>query len=138
MGRNRTFAGPIAVRAEIGDHIYFVGGAHNNLRVTFQFHAQGADSVTAARKALGAVYGMVQQHAAMLASVEAFWMMGVVFLLMIPLLPLLQYVRRVPAAEPTPSVEQATLPPRMPDAWPEVVEPAAPVEAEEEHLVPHG
>lgn len=29
------FAGPIGLRAEIGDDIYFDHGAHNNLRVTF-------------------------------------------------------------------------------------------------------
>ncbi len=34
-GGLEAFAGPIGVRAEIGDDIYFVHGAHNNLRVTF-------------------------------------------------------------------------------------------------------
>jgi hypothetical protein len=29
------FAGPIGVRAEIGDNIFFNNGAHNNLRITF-------------------------------------------------------------------------------------------------------
>jgi DHA2 family multidrug resistance protein len=58
------------------------------------FHAVGADNVTASRKALGAVYGLLQQHAAMLAFVEAFWLMGVVFLLMLPFLSLLQYSKR--------------------------------------------
>lgn len=29
------FAGPIGVRAEIGDDVYFNGGAHNNMRITF-------------------------------------------------------------------------------------------------------
>ena len=57
------------------------------------FIAHGVDAVTASRKALAALYGMVQQHAAMLAFVEAFWLMGVVFLLMLPFLPLLQYVK---------------------------------------------
>jgi DHA2 family multidrug resistance protein len=55
------------------------------------FIAHGIDSVTAGRKALAAVYGLVQQHAAMLAFVEAFFVMGVVFLLMLPFLLLLQY-----------------------------------------------
>jgi len=41
----------------------------------------------------------VQQHAALLAFVEAFWVAGVVFLLMIPFLPLLQYAKRVPSQE---------------------------------------
>lgn len=33
-GGIEAFAGPIGFRAEIGDDIYFDGGAHNNLRVT--------------------------------------------------------------------------------------------------------
>jgi hypothetical protein len=34
-GGIEAFAGAIGLRAEIGDDIYFHGGAHNNLRVTF-------------------------------------------------------------------------------------------------------
>ena len=34
-GGIEAFAGPIGLRAEIGDDIYFNNGAHNNLRVTF-------------------------------------------------------------------------------------------------------
>jgi hypothetical protein len=34
-GGIEAFAGPIGIRAEIGDDIYFNNGAHNNLRVTF-------------------------------------------------------------------------------------------------------
>lgn len=34
-GGLEAFAGPIGLRAEIGDDIYFDHGAHNNLRVTF-------------------------------------------------------------------------------------------------------
>jgi len=60
------------------------------------FYAHGTDAVTAARKSLAAMYGLVQEHASMLAFVEAFWLMGVVFLLMIPFLPLLQYTKRKP------------------------------------------
>jgi len=71
------------------------------------FHGHGADSYAASRKALGAVYGMVQQHAAMLSFVEAFWVMGVMFLVMLPFILLLKYSRpkipqdlRPPTAEP--------------------------------------
>jgi len=55
------------------------------------FHVSGADNYTANRKALGALYGLVQGHAMMLAFVEAFWVMGVVFLLMLPFILLLRY-----------------------------------------------
>ncbi len=34
-GGLEAFAGPIGVRAEIGDNIFFNSGAHNNLRITF-------------------------------------------------------------------------------------------------------
>ena len=33
-GGMEAFAGPIGLRAEIGDDIFFNGGAHNNMRVT--------------------------------------------------------------------------------------------------------
>jgi DHA2 family multidrug resistance protein len=48
------------------------------------FQAHGADSYTASRKAFGALYGMVQRQASMLSFVEAFWVMGVLFLVMLP------------------------------------------------------
>jgi len=79
------------------------------LRANFLLH--GADRVTASRKALGAIYGMVQQHAAMLAFVEAFWIMGVIFLLMLPFLPLLQYSKLKAAASVASEGEKATLAP---------------------------
>lgn len=34
-GGFEAFAGPIGIRAEAGDDVFFNGGAHNNLRVTF-------------------------------------------------------------------------------------------------------
>jgi DHA2 family multidrug resistance protein len=83
------------------------------------FVAHGIDGVTASRKALGAVYGMVQQHAAMLAFVEAFWIMGVVFLLMLAFLPLLQYSKRVRAAKATGEPAKTVLPPHIPEAQPD-------------------
>jgi hypothetical protein len=33
-GGIEAFAGPIGVRAEIGDNIFFNNGVHNNMRVT--------------------------------------------------------------------------------------------------------
>jgi flagellar biosynthesis/type III secretory pathway M-ring protein FliF/YscJ len=61
------------------------------LQSFFQIH--GFNSVDASKKALAAIYGMVQQQAAMLSFVEAFWIMGVIFLLMLPLLFLLRNAR---------------------------------------------
>ena len=34
-GGIEAFAGPIGVRAEIGDNIFFNDGAHNNMRISF-------------------------------------------------------------------------------------------------------
>ena len=103
------------------------------LKANFVVH--GIDGVTASRKALAAVYGMVQQHATMLAFVEAFWIMAVVFLLMLAFLPLLQYSKPKRVAQPAPEPEQAALPPEIPESWPEPAEHEA---HEEEHdLVLH-
>ena len=52
-------------------------------------------SVDAAKKSLGKIYGMVQQQAAMLSFVEAFWVLGLIFVCMIPLLLLLRNPRRL-------------------------------------------
>jgi DHA2 family multidrug resistance protein len=67
-------------------------------RITLQglqryFEMHGANEVIAAKKAVAALYGMVQQQAAMLSFVEAFWVMGVIFAGMLPLLFLLRNAR---------------------------------------------
>jgi len=97
------------------------------------FHALGADNVTASRKALGAVYGLLQQHAAMLAFVEAFWLMGVVFLLMLPLLPLLQYFKR-PQPTTDAEIKLAALPKPSDDELDALERDA---QEEESHLIVH-
>ena len=63
------------------------------------FHSQGIDTVTAHRKALAAAYGMVQAHAAMLSFVEAFWVMGIIFLAMLPFLLFLRHSPRTTSRE---------------------------------------
>jgi DHA2 family multidrug resistance protein len=71
------------------------------------FTAAGADAATAKRKAIAALYGMVQKHASMLSFVEAFWIMGIVFLLMLPFILLLRNPRPKPG-----QVVQAGMPDR--------------------------
>ncbi|MBV8050362.1 MAG: DHA2 family efflux MFS transporter permease subunit [Acidobacteriaceae bacterium] len=66
------------------------------------FHVRGFDNYTASRKALGAIYGMVQAHASMLAFVEAFWVMGIIFLLMLPFILLLRRPRAQMQSPPRP------------------------------------
>jgi DHA2 family multidrug resistance protein len=58
----------------------------------FRLHGM-VSSADAARKSWGAIYLMVQQQSAMLSFVEAFWIMGVVFWAMAPLLLLLRNAR---------------------------------------------
>jgi len=55
------------------------------------FHLRGFDGYGASRKAVGVVYAAVQRQAAMLSFVEAFWVMGIMFLAMLPFLLLLRY-----------------------------------------------
>lgn len=98
------------------------------------FIAHGADPVTASRKALGAMYGLVQQHASMLAFVEAFWVMGVVFLLMLPFLPILQYSKRRPVSAVPPEPSQTGVISEPAPEWPEFGEEEA---VEEPELVYH-
>ncbi len=77
------------------------------------FHAHGFDQVTAQRKSFAAAYGMLQRHASMLSFVEAFWVMALVFLAMLPFLLVLQY--RKYTAEPSPA-EGLPLPPQEGEA----------------------
>ncbi len=58
----------------------------------FRMHAP-LSSYDAMHKSFGAIYLMVQQQAAMLSFVEAFWVMGVIFWCMLPLLLLLRNAR---------------------------------------------
>ena len=66
------------------------------------FISHGSNSVDAAKKSMGAIYGMVQQ-AALLSFVEAFWVMGVIFLCMLPLVLLLRNGRDLHPHEQKPS-----------------------------------
>jgi len=62
------------------------------------FHVNGVDNYVASRRAWAALYGMVQQHASMLSFVESFWLLGVIFLVMLPFILLLRY--SPPKAQP--------------------------------------
>jgi len=54
------------------------------------FMAAGADMVTATERAYAAIFGMVQRQATMVAFVGLFWLLGVIFLVMIPLVLLMK------------------------------------------------
>ncbi len=54
------------------------------------FASRGEDATTAARSAYAATFGMVSRQAAMLSFVDAFWLLGLTFLLIIPLIYLMK------------------------------------------------
>ena len=58
------------------------------------FMAQGMDMVTATHQAYAAIYGMVEQQAAMLSFGDGFRTLGGLFLLMLPLIFLMQKPKR--------------------------------------------
>jgi len=54
------------------------------------FMFRGANPVTATRRAYDAVWGLLQQQAAMLSFNQVFWLLGLLFLLMLPLVFLMR------------------------------------------------
>ena len=54
------------------------------------FMAAGADMATATERAYAAIFGMVQRQASMVSFVGLFWLLGVIFLAMIPLVLLMK------------------------------------------------
>ena len=54
------------------------------------FTNQGADPVQAAKQAQGLLYGLLQRQASMLAIVDDFWLLGLAFLLLVPLMFLMK------------------------------------------------
>jgi MFS transporter, DHA2 family, multidrug resistance protein len=69
------------------------------------FHTNGVDSHTASRRAWTAFYGMVQRHASMLSFVEVFWVLGVMFLVMLPFILLLRDPRPKLGEQAPPAAE---------------------------------
>ena len=57
------------------------------------FIARGSDPVTATQRAYAALFGMVQQQASMVAFVEVFRLLGMIFLLLLPLVLLMKRPR---------------------------------------------
>jgi DHA2 family multidrug resistance protein len=59
---------------------------------TAHFAAQGADSFTAARRAMAMLYRTTTEQAQLMAYVDDFWLIALVFLGVLPLLPLMRRV----------------------------------------------
>ena len=91
----------------------------------FRMHAP-LSQYDAMHKSLGAIYLMVQQQAAMLSFVEAFWVMGVIFWAMLPLLLLLRNARDLhPHVKSRPSAPIADAKVKEHEPQPELVGAAA-------------
>jgi DHA2 family multidrug resistance protein len=71
--------------------------SHNTIAMFDQlragFMAAGADITTATERAYAAIYGMVQQQAAMSSFVQLFRLLGIIFLLLLPLILLMRRPR---------------------------------------------
>jgi len=61
------------------------------------FIASGADMVTATNRAYAAMFGMVQRQAAMVSFVSIFQLLGILFLLLVPLILIMKRPRRAEA-----------------------------------------
>jgi DHA2 family multidrug resistance protein len=73
------------------------------------FQANGVDQYVASRRAWATLYEMVQRHASMLSFVEAFWVMAVLFLVMLPFILLLRNSRpKAQRPSPPPTAEEIT------------------------------
>ena len=72
-----------------------VSGGSPRVQVLIQafrgwFMYRGADKTTSTRRAYDALFGMVQQQAAMLSFNQVFWLLGALFVLMLPLVFLMR------------------------------------------------
>jgi DHA2 family multidrug resistance protein len=66
-------------------------------RLKAAFAAAGADAVTAARRAAAAVWGMVQRQAAIMSFLDAFLLLGALFIVLLPLVLLMRRPAHGPA-----------------------------------------
>jgi MFS transporter, DHA2 family, multidrug resistance protein len=84
-----------AVTSLLGAHVTAYDPATQRMFAQLRagFMASGADTVTATRRAYAALFGMVQQQAAMVSFVGIFQLLGVLFLALIPLVLLMKRPR---------------------------------------------
>ena len=87
----------LARRAQFHQHVLvghltpFDDGYRAMLHGATQFFTnQGADPARAAKQAQGLLYGLLQRQASMLAIVDDFWLLGLAFLLLVPLMFLMK------------------------------------------------
>jgi len=71
----------------LGAHVSALDPATQTMFASMRagFIASGADAYTATQRAYGSLFGMVQQQAAIVSFVSIFRLLGIIFLLLIPL-----------------------------------------------------
>ncbi|MCX6539651.1 MAG: DHA2 family efflux MFS transporter permease subunit [Acidobacteria bacterium] len=69
---------------------YDVGSQQFLAAMKSAFVARGTDAVTAVERSYGAAFGLVQQQATMMAFIDVFWGMGLVFVILLPLILLMR------------------------------------------------
>jgi DHA2 family multidrug resistance protein len=86
--------------ARLMEHVNPLSQAYRNMiaGLTASISASGNTAAQASAKATGMVYGLVQRQAAMLAFLDNFKLLGVVFLTVLPVMLLLKRPR-VPATD---------------------------------------
>ncbi len=87
---------------QLGAHVTQFSPAARNLQqgIAGNMMAHGSDPITAMRQAYVATWGLIQRQASMLSFVDTFLIMGVVFLLVLPLLFVMKRPRAGRAAAP--------------------------------------
>jgi MFS transporter, DHA2 family, multidrug resistance protein len=85
-----------AATALLGSHVTPYDAASQSMLAGLRaaMMAAGADAVTAMNRAYAAVYGLVLKQAAMVAFVGIFRLMGIIFIMLVPLVLLMQRPRR--------------------------------------------
>jgi DHA2 family multidrug resistance protein len=77
---------------QLGEHVTNFDAAARQMVSAIQqgLMSQGSDAATAARQAQASVWGMVQQHAAMMSYNDVFFLLAVLFAVMLPLILLMR------------------------------------------------
>jgi DHA2 family multidrug resistance protein len=77
---------------QLGEHVTNFDATARQMVLGIQqgLMSRGSDAVTAARQAQAAVWGMVQQHAAMMSYNDVFFLLAVLFAVMLPLILLMR------------------------------------------------
>jgi DHA2 family multidrug resistance protein len=82
-------------QAHTNDLTQFISALNPAARATFEsmknmFMSRGMDATTASNQAYAAMFGMVQQQAAMMSYIDAFFLLAILFIAMLPLILLMK------------------------------------------------